>query len=325
MSAKDVERTGDDLPTQAIEQLLHKPYDNPELVAVLGGFADAIEETVSFGTHVLKWSADAATGKPDDSPLLMLLRHELGLADAVSVLVRNSCIEPSKVLLRGMFETLLSAEYILEKDCQRRGLAVVLLHMHDTLKWLGKADEGTQVGKQFRKTLQGDKLAGAMVIDQIADLQGQVDRLKASMESDKYKEVEAEYQSVVKSGVKNPSWHALFDGPRDIEQLARHLGHSGLYEVLYRSWSGSVHATDIFRGKILPDPDGGSQIVQLRLPKDAEEPTKFAISFLLVLFPLYIKHYTPDHLKDLRAWYKGSIRAFYLGISKENVIHVNPP
>ena len=65
------------MPTLPIENLLHKPDDNPQLTTALGALADAIAEAVNFGTHVLKWCADAATDEPEDVPLLMLLRHDL--------------------------------------------------------------------------------------------------------------------------------------------------------------------------------------------------------------------------------------------------------
>ncbi|MBI2846623.1 MAG: hypothetical protein HYX82_01935 [Chloroflexi bacterium] len=305
--------------TKPVEDLLHKPYDNRKLTDTLGALADAIEETVNFGTHVLKWSAEA--GKtPEDLQLLMLLRHELGLAYAISVLVRNSCIEPTAVLLRGMFETFLQTEYILESDSRCRGLAFRLWRIHEDLKWREKLDGSTQVGKQFKKAIQSDKMAAGM---EVPDLQQQMNNLRGILDSDEFKEVEAEYQRLVNSGAKHPAWYSLFKGPKDVEQLARYLRHPAMYEILYRSWSGTVHGTDISRGKISWGTDGVAHIWQILSPKNAEEPTSLTISFCLGLYQLFIKHYAPARLKQMREWYESSIRSFYAKITKEKIIQVS--
>ena len=39
-------------------------------------------------------------------------------------------------------------------------------------------------------------------------------------------------------------WFSLFDGPKTIEILAKHIGHRVAYEFQYRTWSNAVHAGD---------------------------------------------------------------------------------
>jgi hypothetical protein len=44
-----------------------------------------------------------------------------------------------------------------------------------------------------------------------------------------------------------PAWYSLYGGPSSLAELAEHLGHLDEYDVLYREWSGPIHASDLGR------------------------------------------------------------------------------
>jgi hypothetical protein len=79
--------------------------DNQELLKTLGRFADLIQETVNFGTHVLEWELGSAPGGDETAPITLSLRHILELLDSVSINIRNACVDPCKLLLRGALES----------------------------------------------------------------------------------------------------------------------------------------------------------------------------------------------------------------------------
>src|SRR5882757_387006 len=97
----------------------------------LNKFAQGIDDAVNFGSHILNWDTQA-NNKGGDHNLAIALqfRHFLELIDANSILVRNSSIDPGKLILRGMLETYFGLEYMLEKDPIDRAMAFLVCHAH---------------------------------------------------------------------------------------------------------------------------------------------------------------------------------------------------
>jgi hypothetical protein len=110
--------------TEPIRDILPRNEHQPELDELLLQFSNGIDEVVNFGTHILKWEVNEATGRDENIPVAMMLRHTLELTDSLSILGRHSSIDPCKPILRSILETLFGLEYILENDTRNRALAL---------------------------------------------------------------------------------------------------------------------------------------------------------------------------------------------------------
>jgi hypothetical protein len=201
------------MPTQAVPEILQRGIrdDHPELASILDRFADLLDEVVNFGTHLFSWCNYAVKGKTDEiAPLMLSLRHALELLDAVSILIRQSSIEPCKVLLRALLEVILGVKYMLQADTDRRALSFMVWNIHHRYKVLEKLDKNLPQGSEFaRKT--------GLDLPNDPDLLGRRQALASVLNKPLFREAEAEYQRIRAAGKKNPSWYSFFGGPSSIE------------------------------------------------------------------------------------------------------------
>jgi hypothetical protein len=145
------------MPTKSVQEIIPDSIDNRPVAEFLEQFSCAIREAVNYSTHVLKWLAEM----PGDDRLLppaMSLRHLIELLDSVSMLVRNGCVEPCKLLLRGVLESSFNVLYILQEETDRRALSFLVWYYNDKLKQIEKMDPNTEGGRQLAATLKKDRL-----------------------------------------------------------------------------------------------------------------------------------------------------------------------
>jgi hypothetical protein len=291
---------------------LHPGLDHldPQKKNTLNTYSAGIDELVSFGTHVLSWGLEATNGRDEVIPQLMIFRNILENLDAISVLVRAGSIDPCKSLLRVVLESVLNLEFMLQGAVERNGLAFLICNYHSENKLTEKLTPGKEQFKQLRSKLRADRsLPDDILPPHIEGLHAHRENLKSLMDHPLYKEVETEYQRNVSSGTRNPAWHQLFDGPPTIEQLAEKLSHQGLYEVLYRGWSGSIQGEDILKGKFGTE-DGHFTITQIRLLTDTKAVTQHACSLGMIADRAYIRYRMPHREIDMGQWYL-TFRSFH--------------
>jgi len=285
----------------------------PDTLKALKNYSKGVAEAVNFGTHVLAELLNTASGSDELIPQLMIFRNILENLDAVSVLIGEGSIDPCKSLLRVILESILNLEYILQGDQQRNGLAFLICNYHNELKLCQKLSAGTAQYKQLRSKLRTDKtLPNDIVPPQIAGLEPHIETIKRMIALPMYQQVETEYQRLFLLTKRSPAWHQLFNGPVSIEQLANHLNREGLYEVLYRGWSGSVHGVDILKGKFAMD-EGHFTITQVRDLQDLKMVTQYACSLALITYRIGIKKKAPHYQKNLDGWYK-TYRDFFTSL-----------
>ncbi len=234
------------MPIEPVTEILPRDIDDKGVTEVLNKFSVGIEQTVYFGTHVMKWCVNATKGAGEEVvPLLFSFRHALELLDSISILVRKSSIDPSKILLRAKLEVLLGTKYILQQDAIRRAMGFMVWHIHKKLKRYQRLDPETQQGKELRKKIEQDFLIKDMKITKPEQLDEMIANIEELLNEPANIEVEAEYQRFRRKSKSNPDWYSLFGGPSSIEQLAARVKMLGIYESLYRDFSGPTHGTDI--------------------------------------------------------------------------------
>ena len=300
------------MPTKPISDLLQRKR-RAESQNALDTLADSLEEVVNFGTHVFVWHAEANAGKSDEVvPVALFFRHFLEMIDAVSVLIRHSSIDPSKTCLRSAFEATVQLKWIMDSESSKRGMAFMTWHVHQRLKLYRRHDLNTQQGKQLSSQLKGSAFENIDATD-IFDLEGARSNLRSLLSKPLYQECETEYQQLRDSGERNPQWYRFFGGPRNLEQLATEVGMPAWYQILYREWSGTTHATDVLTGKIRGD-ENESQIMQMRAPAGAKRVFFFSVTLALQTYRSLMKTSDPSKLRNIRTWYETEVMPLYRGV-----------
>jgi hypothetical protein len=301
---------------------IHPRDTDQDTSKLLDEFSDLISETVNFGTHILKWDVEGATGNDENIPISMMLRHILELTDSVSILVKHSSIDPCKPLLRVVLETFLGLEYILEKDTQKRALGFLVWQSHKQLLLCQKMDPSDKSHSQFLQKLRADKSTISGISPPIiGNINDQIENFKKTLALPLYAEAEAEYQRIISTGGKVRTWYQLFSDIRNLEQLSNYLSRQALYEIPYRAWSGPTHGTDIIQSKLSVSDGGKAEIVQIRFIKDAQMVTNFAVTLAIFTYQVMSKNRMPKYKSKWAEWY-ASIRDSYLKLTGENLIVV---
>ena len=302
---------------KAVNNIL--PRDQSDVQDTLSKFSKTIEDIVDFGTHLIKWESERKLLGDEDIVPLLFLRNILEIADGISILIKNSSIDTCKTSLRSLLENVFGLQYLLENNTKNRSLSFLVWIAHKDLKFYEKLNGETQIGKQFMAEFTKDNLIKNPELLYHIEYLSAKDNAQELLKLPNYKDVEKEYQlTSIKN--KNPNWYSLYSGPKNIELLAKYLNHNAIYEVMYRGLSNNVHATDIYKGKLMPNEEGTIDIIQIRNPKDAQSVTIDTINFLLMAYLSFYKTRIPEKNAEFLEWYLECQISFEERRKKENEI-----
>lgn len=301
------------MPTKAVEDLLPKELP-ADIDKVLEDLSTIIKEVVSYGTHVLCWCANSGITGNEHAPLLLSFRHVLELLDAISVLIRKSCFEPTKLILRSIFETLLNMEYLLQSDFECRSRDFLYFHALQQKKSLQSILDYKKSQIQYIKNPIILKNLSTTFIKKV---EREIGIFEKELDRPYIAESKKEYAAYKKKFRSNPGyWFSLRGGPHSISDLAEKLNKKERYIILYKEWSQLTHGTGVFQRKFQKAADGGTYFIQLRLPSDNDIIPSLSISFGLDAIRLLIGKYLPHKFSDMTRWYDAEIRSKYLALSE---------
>ena len=239
------------MPTLPISEFISRQIDEPKISQILEHMSSLIEEVVNYGSHVFRWAIDSIKAGDENAPALLMYRHIFELIDSASVLVRNACAEPCNILLRCLFESVLNYEYLFEKEFQTRGMDFLVWHRRKSLEVLKRFDPREAAFVRFEKMKEKDKISKNIQGRAVPDIEERIKSLQAIFLLPSYRDSSAEFDRIVALNGRPPkNWYSMRNGPDNLRQLAEYLGFPAQYEILYSSWSGLVHGTDILEDKI---------------------------------------------------------------------------
>jgi len=310
------------MKTKPVNELLPLTLDE-DLKKILDAFSDLISEMVYFGTHVLKWAINKPLKGDEHVPTFLLFRRILELADSISILIKSSCIDPCEIILRSLFESLLSLEYLLsdKTKSKRRAIDFIVWTKQQKILSYRRWDPGDPMFNDFQALLRRDDLLKNTNFNEIPEVKESIRKLQESLRFSGYEESAKEYNKIKRLTRKHPKyWFNLHNGPTSIEELARYLNRPAQYRILYQLWSSAVHGTKLDRFEI----DGSKTlfIIQIRCPENAQFITFMTSSFLITCIRLFINFYIPEKRDYFRNWYKEEIRNKYTSLGKEKFIIV---
>src|SRR5262249_45649022 len=121
-----------------------------------------------------------------------------------------------------------------------------------------------------------------------------------------FQPIEAEWQRL-KALNKNrdPEWYSLFGGPKNVRELAIHLGMAGMYEFLYSFWSESGHAGMAMEA--IGRKGGATVLRPIRHPEQLQPAVQHAASFALLLAKRLVEVYAPAKWPQLQKQYTETV------------------
>jgi hypothetical protein len=299
------------------------PREVPENVKpIIDWFANTLDELVNFGSNIMVWDNHPKTEGEENVPPTMLLRHFLDLIDSISLLVRQGTGDTSKILARAALEVTLNLEYLFENNTKERAMAFIVEDTIRQIKTVDKINPNTTQGKELHKTFQEEDLLSNLNINDTSELDDFIQSKKGMLQLPQFRKAYKEFERLKKQGEGNAKWYRYFDGPRNIESLAKYLKQKTLYEIIYRKWSGSVHGTDIYLGKLRStELENKVDIVQIRYIKDVQEVVSYSLIMCLKTFRIFIANRIPEKQNEYAKWYL-SIRDTFMKIVTKNYIKV---
>lgn len=275
------------------------PDDRPRWQDAFTRCGDAVSVCVDTFLWAFEEFRDAAYKEQRDTHAvpLMLMLDFADAADGVAILSRRGSARNCSQLLRTCLEIQLAVKYMMEhKDTyERRVLSYEYYHLQDQWRWAQRCDEKSQIGRQLRTELAGEKLLD--IFDAKGrDVTAEAQEFETKMSSARYAAVRAELARMKTEKIRDQGWYSLWGGPKSVRGVAIHLRMGVLYEALYRSWSNVTHGEGAAKratggdGKIL-------QITPLRSPQRLSEMCRNACHQCNSM-TLLIVHGLLPHLKD---------------------------
>ncbi|MFD1314242.1 DUF5677 domain-containing protein [Namhaeicola litoreus] len=289
--------------THPIEELLPRKTDQI-LQLALDAYSSSIDEVVNFGTHIILWDYKKKRDGKDNHIPTLFLRNIIEIGDSISILIKSSSIDPSKILIRSLLENFFQLLYMLEKDEKERAQCFMIYKAVNDLKYYKKFISSDPSSKGLFSKLEKDQ--SDFDITNLLDRDDFIKAIESKssiLKKPEFKDVYEEYLRTKKIGNgRNPNWYSLYDGPKNIEQLSTHLRRVYYYEFFYRSFSQNVHISDLFKGLALVGIDK-AQMIQIRDFEDCHTVFIATNKILLALFIEYVQKRIPERNQEFRFWF----------------------
>ena len=267
--------------------------------------AAVLRELVDEGLRVFERCSLTARGGDEHIGILFPFLHLIELLDGVEIALDAPSVTSGQVVMRAAFEAFLTVEWNTRAGDMKYAAAYVVADIHDRIAGLEAFVERHPRQLQRNATYQADELTRTVRIPPIPDAADQIRGFRELLSAPHLREAAEEYERTAKL-TKNPPHYALWSGPRTVEQLARKLGRGGQYQLLYRSWSRTVHANDLMRQ--LAGRDGQAVIRPLRSGDGLTTAYTLAISYGVTALRAVLKHYRPEEIsRSFVSWYRAHI------------------
>lgn len=283
------------MPTEPFKLLLDRDGATESSRELRELTCPVLQEAINYATHVFARCVQT-NSKPSESgffPPIVLFRHAIQVADAVEVSLSRSSVMPANMLLRNLFETMVSLMYMCKADSERRGMAWLYHTIHSRAQWMkgiANPDVSGIMAEMFR-----DAFASQMT--------EQLKFIRDFFDSPHWRDV----RENIKQQKKFRYWYSLFGGPINLRCLAEHVGVLDEYVVRYKSWSSEAHATSTY-DMLREYDDGRAAFVPIRSPEKLLDVGSTTLSYLLRSTGTMIQYMRPDECEQFRKWHDKEVR-----------------
>jgi hypothetical protein len=296
------------MPTDPLQSVLYRELSIAQAKQLIELACPLLQEVINYSTSAFIRCLTSAKGdENEDLAAFALYRHIIEVTDGIEVLVANSCAAAGIPLVRSSFEALLGLEYIVEEPSLyvTRSLSWLAAYVRRKLKFYESLLPTTPRGQEFLKAIDEDKMVKEFTLPPSEDVQSAIDNLRQLLSREQFKPIEEEFAKYRKP----PHWYSLFNGPKNLRELANHVKRNAQYEVLYWQWSLATHAQD-FSPFIASGPRGEKGIRGIRDPREIKNIATFSSTFLLDATRVLIDTFHPG--ETWRNWYMREVRQRYM-------------
>lgn len=306
------------MPTKPYEPLLYRELRKVEAKEIIEIACPLLHEEINYATNAYKRCYDSVNKEPEVKhlPIFTLFHHLIAMIDGIEVLISESCAIPAIPLLRSAFETILGIDYMLENNYEQRAFSWLVSYIHDRKSKYELLDSNQEKGKEFQKDLTEDEINKFLNFSSIPDTSEIVKYYDLLLKKPHLSSIESEYLRLKKIKHRKPNWYSLFNGPSNIENLAKHLNRGAQYNILYRQWASVSHAVDL--SNYLFESNGKVTIYKpIRNTEDLNPLSSIASSFMLHGIFKFTGRFRPGENKSLGKWYVLECRKSHLALTKE--------
>jgi hypothetical protein len=282
-----------------------------------------MDRCVNYGTHlVLK--CDRAGQEKQVLAAVMLGLHAVEVLDAIAILIRKCCVDPAKNLLRSQMEAMFAIQYMAQSDSERKAIQYVVAHAHGRIDLYQKMDPTTERGKQLIAQLKKDSTFHELNIVQL-DTRANIENLQNMLARAEYAEAETNWQQMRQQKNGRIPWYSLYSGPKNIEELAVAVGDSAWYQILYRMYSGEIHATNALGSLHATREVTRGEYQPLRYPTDLPVVSQITISMALRTYRALIEMLLPNEKEEYAKWFVKEIKPVYGELSQFKIVDPGRP
>jgi hypothetical protein len=288
--------------------------DNSELRDDLARYADLLDEIVAYGTtllaHMITDNSTVATADVGTARAVSIaqIRWALELVGGAAAQVRAGWVDSASLPLRSLFEVSIGFQFM---QCEpvhavRKAYSYLICALHKRIYDLERHVPGTDRNKNFSASLRGDALMSKVSVSaKLGAIESELQKLREIAAGESYAVYKGEYNRTKKKASGAVEWYSLFDGPRNIYELAKVVNASAQYEVFYRYWSTVAHGADVVKEIVDAQADGLVGFCQLRRPHNVHELVSQTAQFTVLLLRCAAESLSPQQMGSVSAWYEG--------------------
>lgn len=265
----------------------------------LGG--PVLRKVIDEAVGAFERCSQTADDGDENLGILMPFHHAIEMLDGAEVLLDQSCVVASHATLRSAFEASLGVRYVLQDDMQRRALCYVAGDIRERIRWYEEHDPDTNRGANFHAEM-GIDANSDYPMPVLEDVRRGAASLREMLDGELYSAINEEYERAGERR-RRPAWYSLFNGPQNVRELAKRLGKLDDYLIMYRRWSLTAHATDLYR-QLTKLADGtGPAVRVIRSPWGIADAYELACQIGVEITSPVLAHYRPGESKRFAKWY----------------------
>lgn len=290
--------------------------ENDQIPEILEIYSKKLDELIDISSKNLSSYLNKNLIGDDKLVPCLFFRNAIEYADSISILIKNSSIEPIKSLNRILLENLFQIEYLLNDDTEKKSFSFLVWSIKQDIKAYKKLKNGTSENKIFKEKFEKEKLINDYTVIENISVEDALEKCAKLLKQNGYKEASIEYEKTLSKN-KNPNWYSLYKGPKNIYGLAENLSKMIHYELFYRLGSNNVHSSDILKNKLIKKGDKNSaHFLQIRVPHEAPQVLKDTLNFLISINMIFLSKLVPEELDNFGKWYL-NFQEFFLDLGQK--------
>lgn len=257
------------------------------------------KEQSEIAQNIIKWDSSRINAKRIENmvPLLMLNGISQKLK-TIGIILESNDIQSAYILLRNVLENTIYLEYIHREESNTSCKAYVVSSALDQIDLLEKSNPNTAKGMQYKKEFNNETHIENLFEHDPEYYQLMMSNFEHYLSTDKFKEI----YSKLKSN-RRIKWYGYNSGTNSIEQLARDVEMSGLYQMFYRQASKYVHGKEILG--YLSYSNNFEVDTKHKTPAGLKEAfTLIASKTTFICLENYVKNRVHSRLPEYKQWEK---------------------